>query len=150
MLGTNIKGMQHTQFQELSSLFTRLGKGIHDEFGHQSVCGSSVLDKTLRIVGTEDTVNIKRIAALLMITSGAATQHVVALEALGLVQRSHGREDRREINVSLTKKGQQAYSKIQTVTLHILQSVFADFDETEITQFNRLLTKAAKKYEIKE
>lgn len=140
--------MKDAQLQELSSLFSRLGKGISLEFGDRSVCNSSVLDKTLCLIGSEGSVNIKRIAALLMITSGAATQHVVALEGLGLVKRSHGLSDRREINVQLTPAGQAACAQIDATTLQILQSVFADFSNDEIAQFNTLMTKAAKKYEV--
>jgi DNA-binding MarR family transcriptional regulator len=133
--------------QRVGDLFFRLGKGIAQEYGGKLICVTPVLDKMLVVIGHEKNVNIKRIANIFVITSGAATQHVAALEKLGAVERIMSNDDRREINVRLTAKGKELLKNIETNSLHVLCDVFRDFSQAELELLIGLMSKACKKYD---
>lgn len=136
--------------RELNELFGRFAKGISLRYSAASICTTPVLDKLVRIIGSEKIINIKNIAAVFMITSGAATQHVAALEKLGFVTRSISPDDRRGVLVSLTPAGESAYAKIEAHSLSVMHTIFEDFDEIELRSFIRLIRKASKNNEKQE
>jgi DNA-binding MarR family transcriptional regulator len=137
---------RHQQLQQLADRFSVLHKAILTKYGGPIAPMSPVLSKTVMIIGSEEQVNIKHIAALLMITSGAATQHVAALEETGMVKRAMGLQDRREIMVKLTPAGQKVYQEIQVRSRKILQEVFKDLTAKELTELLALMTKVSNTY----
>jgi DNA-binding MarR family transcriptional regulator len=82
-----------------------------------------------------------------MITSGAATQHIAALEKIGAVTRVTNEQDRREVIVQLTEKGNGLYAQIKQNRISLLQEIFTGLDDAELRTLIALITKATKKYQ---
>ncbi len=134
------------QLGQLGERFSLIAKAMHGKYGSALVCTTPVLDKVILIIGAEKQINIKHISELLLVTSGAATQHVTALEELGIISRHVGQEDRREISVRLTDKGAEMYRQIKVNYLQALGEAFADLDAVELQALLELMTKASNKY----
>lgn len=131
---------------ELGESFTAIGKEIKLKYGDDLTCVTPALDKVLAIAGSQETLNVKHIARLLSITSGAATQHIDALEKIGAVSRIPNEKDRREIIIQLTPKGESMYQKIQDNHVTLLEEVFEGLEDSELEELVRLITKASTKY----
>jgi len=71
----------------------------------------------LAIKGTpgRDSVTINELANLLLIKHNSAVGLVDRLESEGLVRRSIAPEDRRKVNVRLTRKGVRVFERLATV-----------------------------------
>jgi len=136
------------QLQKLADQFSLVRKAMVTKYGGRMVHMTPVLSKVLMIVGSEKQVNIKRLAALLLVTSGAATQHVAALEEAGSVKRSMSPQDRREIIVQLTPEGHKMYQEIRKKSHLVLREVFKDLDRAELNTFIQLMGKLSSKYEL--
>lgn len=101
----------------------------------------------LFVISTSDTTNIKKIAKTLQITSGAATQHVEALNKDGLVDRSENPEDRRNAIVSLTEKGKQSLAELKKQRLEKAKVYFDEITDEELRVLKQVMTKIKKKVE---
>lgn len=134
------------QLQQLADKLSLIQRFIYGKFSHRIDPLTPVLIKVIRIIGKRHEVNIKYIAEYLSITSGAATQHITALEAMGAVQRTISKHDRREIVVSLTEKGTELNNQIKQTTHEILGEVFAPLTEAELEKLIELITKVSNKY----
>jgi DNA-binding MarR family transcriptional regulator len=132
---------------QLGKTFSMIGKEIHHQHGDDLTCLTPALDQVLIITATQEAVNVKQIAALLMITSGAATQHIAALEKIGAVTRVTNEQDRREVIVQLTEKGNGLYAQIKQNRISLLQEIFTGLDDAELRTLIALITKATKKYQ---
>lgn len=102
---------------------------------------SSALDHVLIVIGVNKSLTIKNLAQVLCITSGAATQHVIALEKFGMVERSQNPDDRRETFVSLTGKGKVACEKIEHTHTAFIKEAFSALSDAELKEFSRILEK---------
>jgi DNA-binding MarR family transcriptional regulator len=134
----------------LGESFSSIAKEIKLQHGQDYTCFTPALDKVLTIIGDDETINVKHIATFLSITSGAATQHIAALEKEGAITRVANPDDRREVILHLTQKGKEAYERIKTYRLQLLQQIFSGLDDKELTLMVDLITKASKNILIKE
>lgn len=153
MLVTNIIASSMTdnrnkQLERLGDLFSLMHKAILSKYGGSVAPITPVLSKVLMIVGSEQEVNIKRIAELLQVTSGAATQHVAALEEVGVVKRVPGKSDRRESKVILTSQGEIMYREIKLKSLEILGDVFQSLSDEELETMITVMTKVSSTYQL--
>jgi MarR family transcriptional regulator, organic hydroperoxide resistance regulator len=93
----------------------------------------------LNLVRKNNRISIKDIAALLDITSSAATQTVDGLVNRGLVSRKRSRTDRRVLEITLSKKSvehlKRCFSKASLV--------FDVLNNDELMQYCRLTGKIA-------
>lgn len=108
------------------------------------VCVSRALDKVLLIIGLHTPpLSMKQLASLLGVTSGAATQHVTALEEAGLTRRAPNPSNRRETCIYLTGKGKETLKQIRSRHQQMLQAVFNGLDDGELAELVRLIDKAS-------
>jgi DNA-binding MarR family transcriptional regulator len=75
----------------------------------------------------------------LMLTSGAMTNRIDRLEALGLVERLHDPADRRGVLVSLTKDGLKLIDKAVTTHMEVEETMLALFNPNDRKKFEELL-----------
>jgi DNA-binding MarR family transcriptional regulator len=101
------------------------------------------------VIGKEGDIGIKQLAQCLKVTSGAATQHVDALEKAGILSRQLNSDDRREVIVGLTDKGKKTFLKINQDKARILRELFNGLSDTELQILVSLFEKVSRKY-IKE
>ena len=83
------------------------------------------------------------LSKLLGIDTGLMTRMLDKLEARGLLQRSRCAEDRRVVNLALTKKGQAVAERIPEVAPAVLNHRLRHFTKAEFVEFRRLLAKFA-------
>jgi DNA-binding MarR family transcriptional regulator len=95
----------------------------------------------LNLLGTNNSLSIKDIAAFLDITSSAATQIVDGLVNRGLVSRKRSKEDRRILNIALSKKSVEHLKKF----FDKASLIFDVLDNNELMQYCRLNNKIAGK-----
>ncbi len=130
---------------ELRDSFTALGREIRMQHGDVYTCVTPALDKVLLVTGSLKGVNIKQLATLLMITPGAATQHVAVLEKLGAVDRVVNDTDRREVIIRLTVYGADIYKEIRSKQLKLMNEIFGALDEEELQTMVQLMQKVSQK-----
>jgi DNA-binding MarR family transcriptional regulator len=83
------------------------------------------------------------LSKLLGIDTGLMTRMLDKLEAKGLLVRSRGVDDRRVVNLALTKKGEEIAGHIPEVAPKVLNRRLQHFSKEEFTEFRRLLAKFA-------
>lgn len=76
-----------------------------------------------------DVVTINELAQLLLIKHNSAVGLVDRLEAEGLVKRSVAREDRRKVNLRLTRKGARVFEQLAAVHRDELQRIGPQLSE---------------------
>jgi DNA-binding MarR family transcriptional regulator len=82
------------------------------------------------------------LSKLLGIDTGLMTRTLDKLEAgKGLLERSRSADDRRVINLSLTKKGEEVTAQIPKIAPLVLNARLRKFTKTEFVDLCRLLSK---------
>ena len=81
------------------------------------------------------------LSKLLGIDTGLMTRMLDKLEAKELLERSRSLEDRRVVNLALTKKGEEVAAQIPEVAPDVLNAHLKNFSKTEFEELNRLLRK---------
>jgi DNA-binding MarR family transcriptional regulator len=76
-----------------------------------------------------DTVTINELASLLLIKHNSAVGLVDRLESEGLVKRSTAAEDRRKVNVRLTRKGVRVFERLAVAHREELQRIGPQLSE---------------------
>lgn len=77
---------------------------------------------------TQENLSMKELSERLDITPGGVTRIVTSLEKKGIVRRSISPEDRRGINVSLTKKGVKIVKEMKEASLELHREIIDHID----------------------
>lgn len=130
---------------QLSESLSRAGRKVWARYDDNYTCLTPALDKVLAIIASppDGPVTVKQLAHFLLISPGAATQHITALEAENAVVRVAGTKDRRETMVRLTPHGHELYDCIRAKRLLLYEDVFGGLDDAELQTLINLLTKAS-------
>jgi DNA-binding MarR family transcriptional regulator len=96
---------------------------------------------TLRRAGPPYQLTPTRLYEELVLTSGAVTHRVDALERAGLVERVPGQRDRRSTLVGLTDKGKAVIARAMSTHMTCEQAMIADLPAAERQALAALLTK---------
>ena len=96
---------------------------------------------TLRRAGPPYQLTPTRLYEELVLTSGAVTHRVDALERAGLVERVGGQQDRRSTLVGLTAKGTAVIDRAMGTHMTCEQAMIASLPATERQALAALLTK---------
>jgi DNA-binding MarR family transcriptional regulator len=135
--------MRSELLDDLDDSISVIVRMIISNVHNQSVCVSPALDKTLLIVGYYDGIRIKELAAIMHVTSGAATQEVATLETDGWLTRAPNPKDHRETIVRLTAKGQKGLQKIRAARLERMTALFSSLNDKELKLFVDLIKKVS-------
>jgi DNA-binding MarR family transcriptional regulator len=122
-----------------------IGKGMHDEQLTFSGC-SPAQNHVLMVVGMSGGIGIKQLAEALGVTSGAVTQHVDALEKVGLLARKMNANDRREVVVEVTTKGQVAFQELRHTKARLFRELFGALSGEELQTLVKLVEKVSLEY----
>jgi DNA-binding MarR family transcriptional regulator len=82
--------------------------------------------------------SIKVLTGLLHKTSSAVTQLVEGLEKEGYVRRKHDQYDRRVVNVSLTKSGEEKFAVFYAELIQSLAEITRLLSDEELEQYTVL------------
>ena len=123
-------------------------RGVWLKHGDSAHCAySPAQDQLLLVIGSDDVaINVKQLATHLGITPGAVTQQVEGLEKLGVVSRVANKNDRREVMVSLTRKGRSSLKRIRKLNLQLLDEAFGNLNSFELKALVELTAKATENY----
>jgi DNA-binding MarR family transcriptional regulator len=127
-----------------NSLMT-LGKEMHHEQINLNDC-SPAQNHALMAIVFSGSIGVKQLAQILRVTSGAATQHISALEKAGLITRSINPDSRREVVIEATDKGLEAVKAIRQVKSRALSQLFKALDDSELYTLVGLVEKVSNKY----
>lgn len=131
--------------QRLEDSMLAIGKGMHHEQIAHTNC-SPAQNHVLMVIGMRGDMGIKQLAKMLSVTSGAATQHVDALEKTGLLMREMNPSDRREVVVRLTAIGNKAYQEIRQKKARILSGMFSNLSDSELHTLVEIIEKVSHKF----
>ncbi|WP_236979593.1 MarR family winged helix-turn-helix transcriptional regulator [Membranihabitans maritimus] len=92
--------------------------------------------------GQNDTpINIKDIQRRMVHQMANTSRVVTALVSKGLAERTPSPNDKREVTISLTKKGHFTLEQLDDLIPRFLVSQFSHLSEEEIEQLNNILNK---------
>lgn len=81
------------------------------------------------------------LSRLLGIDTGLMTRLLDKLENKGLLERSRSLEDRRVVNLALTKKGKEVTAQLPEIAPGVLNARLKHFTKQEFNELGRLLNK---------
>lgn len=97
--------------------------------------------KTLLHIAFRNMTTPMTLSQALRIDNGAITRLLDRLEQKGFLIRVRDQQDRRQINIVLTKQGKQVSKKIPEIAANALNQLTNQLTKTEITQLETLLKK---------
>lgn len=125
-------GLEQTQF-EVILVTARLGRKDKANSGEPQSQTAQCAEPHRATIGA--------IATALDIDPSRASRLVADLVNRGYVRRLAAQEDGRKSCIALTKAGQMALSAVMDYKWRHMANLFADWDETEIETFSRLLAR---------
>jgi DNA-binding MarR family transcriptional regulator len=129
---------------QLGESLSRTGRRVWSRYDDNYTCLTPALDKVISIIGSSDNpITVKQIARFLLVSPGAATQHITALEEQDAVTRVVSVKDRREVMVHLTPRGRELLSQIRAKRLLLYEDIFGTLSDDELQTLIGLLTKAS-------
>ena len=81
------------------------------------------------------------LSKMLSVDTGLMTRMLDKLETKGLLERSRSVDDRRVVNLVLTKKGEEIAAEIPTIAPEVLNARLKKFTKAEFEELCRLLNK---------
>lgn len=120
-------------YNEYAHLHTRqLPYGTNETF---SLAQIQVIEAIMR--GGEN--NMKELANDLGITKGSLTKNIKKLEVRGLVKRFKQPENKKEVYVEVTTRGEELYSQyLNFIYKNLFEKIYDKFDETTPEEMMRL------------
>jgi len=94
---------------------------------------------SLSLIESSKHLRMKDIAKGLSITLPAATGMIERLYKMGMVKRLADENDRRVINILLTKKGKDILKKIQLKKKQMFKSIFSKLSEKDRSDYIRIV-----------
>lgn len=95
----------------------------------------------------EQSLDVAGVATVLGVTPSAATRLVDGLEEKGWVERQRDPEDRRRIELALTKSGRREAERLRELTERAIQAVFACIPASKRAQVAESLSLLSKAVE---
>ncbi|MGA7181128.1 MAG: MarR family transcriptional regulator [Thiobacillaceae bacterium] len=121
-------------FSELDEVYNR-----HlAEFGLNS---SSFLALAMLLSSEDNRLNPSHLSGALIASPTNVTRLTDELVNAGWVGRKPSTEDRRRVDLSLTKAGHKLILKVLPVIWKLIEQQWADFSPAEVAEFDRLLRK---------
>lgn len=99
--------------------------------------------RILRVLREQGSSPMNRFRAETMLSQPSITGLVDKLEELGLVERVRSREDRREVLIAITAKGDQTYTKGMDLHRQFVEKAFSALEPDEAQSLVSLLKRLA-------
>ena len=94
---------------------------------------------TIEILGVNNMIKMKDLAAKMGVTTGTLTVMIDNLEKKGLVQRIQNPQDRRSYVIQLTDAGFEHYRRHSDFHLSLTRDCTAGFSDADVKKFASLL-----------
>ena len=92
----------------------------------------------LFLIAQRQGTSVKNIAAMLGVSSSAATQLVNELVRTGYVQRKTSKKDKRELDLVISKKGKKQLGLMKRDYLKMMSELFYQLDDKDLATFSKL------------
>lgn len=127
----------HQLIQNLQGLY----RGMHHASDFQKDSIPFGQKAALFTIASHKTINVKQLANILHITSGAATQHIESLVKVGLVEREIDPNDRRNVIIKLSAHGKSLIQKLEKSRMKMLEELFSDITDKELKAYIDVMEK---------
>jgi MarR family multiple antibiotic resistance transcriptional regulator len=117
-------------WRALSNTSKKVWKTVNTRLAEMDV--SVIEAKVMFMLKKERRAPMARLSTELMITPAGATMVADRLEARGLIRRVRSIEDRRVVNVELTRRGEAKLEKAIKVYNDVIQKVFNGLSHNEV------------------
>ena len=128
------------QFMKAMHQFSKLEKTPMD-FGSGDILYRSEIH-TIEAIGHKEGLNVTELAAALEITKGTVSQLVTKLARKGLVLKNRGDRNEKEITLTLTPKGREAFEGHEKFHREIyldFMRIFRDVSNEQLESFQEVL-----------
>ncbi len=113
---------------------------LNRNFGVEKLLNGSEIH-TLTTIGDNNMLTVTQIADLLGVSKAAASQAIGNLQKNGYLKKLKDTENKREVYLSLTEKGKQAYQGHEQVWGSLCLKFLSDLKEEEIENFIKVAEK---------
>ncbi len=129
------------QLQELEDVLARFQRTIHTYFFAQTfdLTGSQVF--VLRYLCSCPQAKASDIARVSGLSPGAVTQVCDELVRMGYVERLRSNDDRRVVNVVITKKGREKFEVIRKLRSDRVRSILEQLGPDDVDEFLRIVNR---------
>lgn len=134
----NMEHKNDFEFRRLSTLFFTVRQIIRGKLPAGSDPHMWFRLEVLRHIDCHEGLTMRDIARFLRITAPSATSLVEHLLDLGLVVRKRG-TDKREVRVSLSKKGHDAVTAYHRHSERVMRAVFSKLSKKDVEDLSRIL-----------
>jgi DNA-binding MarR family transcriptional regulator len=111
---------------------------LHQRFKQEGV---SVLTWRILAATQESSKTVNQLAALVLVNQSTLSKALDRLEAEDLIQRKQNQQQRRKINVSITKKGRHLISTLIPIAKEYEHQSFNQLNEEEKSTLRQILKK---------
>ncbi|MGF7047362.1 DNA-binding MarR family transcriptional regulator [Paenibacillus sp. DS2015] len=132
---------ENEEFYEISSMFKTLLKGITQDWNKQGHELSITQCKTLYRLSQHGPQKVSQLASSLSFTSAAITGITDHLFAEGYVNKERAESDRRVVNITITKKGEEMVLGLRENQRELMGSYFKILPSEDIEHLRRIFTK---------
>lgn len=133
--------MDHNEdFYEISTMFKTFVKGITKDWNKQGHELTMTHCKTLFSLSKGGPQKVSQLAGSLNFTSAAITGITDHLFAEGYVNKERAECDRRVVNITITKKGEEMINELKESQREVIGSYFKLLPEEDLEHLRRIFT----------
>jgi MarR family transcriptional regulator, organic hydroperoxide resistance regulator len=125
-------------FIEISSMFKTFLKGVTQNWNKQGYNISLTQFKALHTLLREGPLKVSQLAGALDMTPAAITGITDQLYAEGYVDKERAEGDRRVVNITLTKKGEDTVNEVIDRHKLVMQSYFEVLPDEDVEHLRRI------------
>lgn len=98
---------------------------------------------TMMVLWENKNINVKKLGECLYLNSGTLTPLLKKLETKGYIERKRSKEDERNLNISITKKGEELQEKALNVPKELAKEL--NLEPKEVEELYKILYKILEK-----
>jgi DNA-binding MarR family transcriptional regulator len=136
----------------ISSLITdliRRVEGVEKKSLYKPFNGLSIIEiDTIIVIGRNGTKNMSQIAKMLGVSSGTPTVTIDRLISKGYVIRKRDMQDRRQVFIQLSHKGDEVFENIISLKQKVSEKIFGILTDTEKKSCISVLTKLNNNFDV--
>lgn len=131
--------------QQIAENMQGIYRGMGQRYDHSKGSIPHGQKAALFSIALSENINVKQLAEILHVTSGAATQHIEALFTEGFVERLTDPSDRRNVIVTLSPKGKELIKKLKLKRITMMDDLFQEVKDDELQAFCNVMKKVNEK-----
>ena len=123
------------------NLMAEFGRQLRTQLRGDTTCPSISQLETLQFVSEHDSPTMRDLAAYLKVKAPSATSLINELVRARMISRHGDPNDRRQVRLAITQKGEKELTRISQKKRQIIGSIFQTLSTKDRSQLNGLLQK---------